>query len=158
MDTEPLSYESFSRTAPAVRDGLLSIGKSIDESGQDKALTELIKLRASQINGCAFCIQYHLNAGRKLGIATAKLDLLPGWRDAGIYTTREQAALAWTEALTKPGDSNAQQAARQGLEPHFTSQEIVFLTATIGLINAWNRIGAGLHFAPPIPAADHPRD
>ncbi len=71
------------------------------DSGLDKALTELIKIRASQINGCAFCVQFHLNLARKAGVPQTKLDLVAVWRDAGVFTAREMAALAWTEALTQ---------------------------------------------------------
>lgn len=91
-------YEEFAKTASHA--ALLALGKSVDESGLEKPLSELVKLRASQINGCAFCIQYHLNVARQLGVAGEKLDLVAAWREAGVFSAREMAALAWTETLT----------------------------------------------------------
>src|SRR5271170_3665894 len=95
-----LDYEEFTNTAPEAAKALFALGKAVDASGLAKDLTELVKLRASQINGCAFCIQFHLNRARQQGVAGEKLDLVAAWRDAGIYTPREMAALAWTEILT----------------------------------------------------------
>src|ERR1700744_4044209 len=95
-----MEYTGFTRTAPAVVAALTAISKAVSDSGLDKALTELIKIRASQINGCAFCVQYHLNAARKLNLSEIKLGLVAVWHEANIFTARERAALAWTEALT----------------------------------------------------------
>lgn len=145
-------WVSFERTAPAVVSALFALGKAVDESGLDKELTELIKVRASQINGCAFCLQFHLNLARKLGTAPAKLDLLPVWPETKIYSGRERTALAWTEALSRMDSQPVSEAAFTSLKPWFSETEIVFLTSAIGAINAWNRIAGGLNFAPPIPA------
>src|ERR1700688_2700134 len=95
-----LSYEDFAKAAPDAYAALGALGKAVDESGLEKSLTELVKLRASQMNGCAFCVSFHLNMLRKVGVAQEKIDLLPVWREAGVYSERELAALAWTEALT----------------------------------------------------------
>ena len=143
-----VDYAGFARIAPGIRDGLIAASAAIDASGLEKSLTELIKLRASQINGCAFCIRLHLDLARRIGIEAEKLDLLTGWRDAGVFSRREAAALAWTEALTSPGDRAAAAAARAGLASQFDEREIVHLTAAIGLINGWNRIAIGLGFPP----------
>lgn len=145
-------WTSYEQTAPAVVSALLALGKAVDESGLDKKLTELIKVRASQINGCAFCLQFHLNLARKLGIAPAKLDLLTVWPETEIYSGRERAALAWTEALSRMGSQSVPETAFTGLKAWFSETEIVFLTSAIGAINAWNRIAGGLNFTPPIPA------
>ncbi len=146
-----LSYEQFELIAPGARSALLAMGKAVDESGLEKTLTELIKLRVSQINGCAFCVQLHLNVGRRLGLTAAKLDLVAAWRDAGVYSPRELAALAWAEHVTKLGDSDATVRLRAALDAHFSEAEVVHLTVAIANINAWNRIAATLHFPPPIP-------
>ena len=146
-----ISMEDFASRAPAAPAALRRLGEAIDASGLDKALTELVKLRASQINGCAYCVQFHLNLLRKLGVAPEKLDLVAVWREAGIFSEREAAALAWTEALTEALKDGASDDAYAALLTQFTEQEAIFLTAAIGLINAWNRIGVGLRFAPPIP-------
>ncbi len=146
-----VGMEDFASRAPAVPAALRRLGEAIDASGLDKALTELVKLRASQINGCAYCVQFHLNLLRKLGVAPEKLDLIAVWREAGIFSAREAAALAWTEALTEAPKHDASDEAYAALLSQFSEQEAIFLTAAIGLINAWNRIGVGLRFAPPIP-------
>ena len=140
------SYEDFARTVPAAQAALRALGKAVDESGLDKALTELIKVRASQINGCAFCLQMHLGIARKLGIAAEKLDLLPVWREAGIFSARETAALAWTEALTTLGPYGAPDEVYTQVLKEFSAGEATFLTVSIGTINQWNRIAIALRF------------
>lgn len=153
MSVNPrIKQEDFYRIAPAARDALIALGKAVDESGLEKPLTELIKLRASQINGCAFCVQFHLTIARKLGVPAAKLDLVAAWSDTDIYSARERAALAWTEALTNFAHGEATEKAYAALMREFTEGEISFLTAAIANINAWNRISVGLRFAPLLPA------
>lgn len=146
-----ISYEEFAQKAAASHAALLALGKSVDESGLEKPLTELVKLRASQINGCAFCVQLHLNIARKLGVAGEKLDLVAAWREAGVFTPREMAALAWTEALTEMSAEVASGAGYSALRQHFTETEALFLTVTVGTINQWNRIAVALRFPPPVP-------
>ncbi|MBA5688012.1 carboxymuconolactone decarboxylase family protein [Rugamonas apoptosis] len=152
--TPRLDYASFSQLAPAAGAALRALGQAVDDSGLDKSLTELLKLRASQLNGCAFCLQYHLNLARALPQppAPAKLDLLATWRDAHVYTARERAALAWTEALTLMAGHHVDDAVHQELERHFNTAEIAFLTAAVANINAWNRIAGALRFTAPVPA------
>jgi len=144
-------WNDFDLTAPAVTIALRALGQAVDDSGLDKSLVELIKLRASQINGCAYCIQYHLNVARRLGVVPAKLDLVAAWREAGVYTVRERAALAWAEALTLMAGRHVSDAIYTELQAQFSEIEITFLTAAIGAINAWNRIAGALQFAPSIP-------
>jgi AhpD family alkylhydroperoxidase len=102
-----ISYEEFSKIAAPVQDALLALGKIADDAGLDKVLTELVKLRASQINGCAFCLQLHLNVARKLGVPTKKLDPVGVWPETDVFSPREMAALEWTEALTALTDHGA---------------------------------------------------
>ncbi|MBN8945057.1 MAG: carboxymuconolactone decarboxylase family protein [Rhizobiales bacterium] len=142
-----IGYEAYGTIAPAVRAALTALGKAVDDSGLDKALTELLKLRASQINGCAFCIQYHLHLARKAGVPAVKLDLVAAWAEAGIYSPRETAALAWTEALTVNPGLGATDALYASVREQFSETELAFLTAAIANINAWNRIAASLRFA-----------
>jgi AhpD family alkylhydroperoxidase len=127
------------------------LGQAVDDSGLDKQLTELLKLRASQLNGCAFCLQFHLNLARKLGLAQVKVDLVATWRDAGVFSARERVALAWTEALTLMAQQPVADALYDELRAEFSESEITFLTTTVGAINAWNRIAGALQFTPPIP-------
>ncbi|MFG1215164.1 carboxymuconolactone decarboxylase family protein [Xanthobacter flavus] len=146
-----LSYEAFAKTAAYA--ALLALGKSVDESGLEKPLTEIAKLRASQINGCAFCIQYHLTVARRLAVPPEKLDLIAAWREAGVFTPRELAALAWTEALTVTSGGPPSDADYAGLLAVFSAEEAMHLTVAIGTINQWNRIAVALRFAPPLARA-----
>jgi AhpD family alkylhydroperoxidase len=147
-----LTWNQFDKFAPAVTVALRSLAQAVDESGLEKSLIELIKVRASQINGCAFCIQFHLNLARRLGVAPAKLDLLAAWGEAGIYDARERAALGWAEALSRMAERAVGDTAYAELLGQFSESEIAFLTSAIGTINAWNRIAGALQFAPPVPS------
>jgi AhpD family alkylhydroperoxidase len=111
----------------------------------------LIKIRVSQMNGCAFCVQYHLNDARKLNIAAEKLDLLATWREAGIFSEREYAAMEWAERVTLLAAHPIGDEAFAALGKHFSEREIVFLTTAVGQINFWNRVAAPFRFTPPIP-------
>ena len=151
--TPHVTYETFTSLAADAYAGLSSLGTAVDASGLDKSLTELVKLRVSQMNGCAFCIQFHLNAARKLGVDAAKLDLVAAWQDAGVFSEPEMAALAWAERLTLLAGDTVPDDAFAALRAHFSQTEAVFLTVAIGTINAWNRLGVGLRFQPPPPRA-----
>lgn len=145
-----VSYQTFTKAAPDVYAALSSLGKAISESGLEKELVELVEVRASQMNGCAFCLQFHLNTARRLDISGEKLDLVAVWREAGIFSARELAALAWTEELTALGMHGPSDEAWAAVREEFSEEEAIFLTAAISTINSWNRIGASLRFAPPI--------
>lgn len=147
-----IDWDEFTTTAPAIAAALRALGAAVDESGLDKQLTELLKLRASQLNGCAFCLQYHLNIARRIDIPRAKVDLVAVWRDAPIFSARERAALAWCEALTTMAQHHVADAVYDALCAHFTRPEVLHLTAAIGAINAWNRLAGGLRFTPQVPA------
>ena len=110
-----------------------------------------MKLRVSQINNCAFCLQIHLNVSRKLGVPQEKLDLVATWEEAGIFSEKECAALAWAEALAHLAGHSVSDAAYAAVREHFSEEEVVFLSVSIATINAWNRLGAAFRFAPPIP-------
>ena len=146
-----ISYDSFAKTVPAAQAALIAMGKTADESGIDKEIVELVKLRVSQINNCAFCLQIHLNVSRKLGLAQTKLDLVATWEEAGIFSEKECAALAWAEALTKLDGRSVSDAVYEAARRHFSESELLFLSTAVATINAWNRLGAAFRFAPPIP-------
>jgi AhpD family alkylhydroperoxidase len=150
MSNVRIAYDTFQRTAPAARDALLAMGKTADDSGFDKEIVELAKLRVSQINNCAFCLQIHLNVSRKLGVPQEKLDLVATWHEAGIFSERECAALAWAETLTRLADRSVPDEAYEAVRRHFSEAEVIFLSVAIGAINAWNRLGAAFRFAPPV--------
>jgi AhpD family alkylhydroperoxidase len=149
-----MNYDEFAKAAAPVQDALLALGKIVDDSGLDKGLIELVKLRASQINGCAFCLQFHLNIARKRGMPAEKLDLVGVWRETDIFNQPETAALAWTEAMTALAGEESRSAADRALREHFTAAEILYLTVAIGTINQWNRIAIGLRFPPPVPTRE----
>ena len=146
-----IEFAEFEQIAPEARAALTALSKAVGDSGFDKALTELIKIRASQINGCTFCVQFHLNLARKFGVPQTKLDLVAVWRDAGIFNAREMAALAWTEALTHVTPSGVADEDFSAVHKEFGESELVFLTAAVASINAWNRIAMAFRFSPPIP-------
>lgn len=142
------AYEGFAADTVAA---LLALGRAVSDSGLDKQLTELLKIRVSQINGCAFCLQYHLNQARQLPVPAVKIDLVATWAEAGIYSARERAALAWAEALTWMAARPVDDVFYRDLVNQFSEREAAHITAAIANINAWNRIAGALQFAPPIP-------
>ena len=106
-------------------------------------LMELVKLRASEINGCANCINMHASEARERGETEQRIYLLPAWREAPCYSDRERAALSWTEALTRLSEGHERATAYETLKHHFTEEEQVKLTVMINIINGWNRIAVG---------------
>jgi AhpD family alkylhydroperoxidase len=144
-----MDMDRYARIAPGVVRALLALGAAVDESGLDKDVTELLKIRISQLNGCAFCLQYHVNLARRQGVAAGKLDQVAAWRDAPGFSPRERAALAWSEALTTMGQAHVDRAVYTQLCGEFDAAEVAHLTAAVGAINAWNRIAGGLRFTPP---------
>jgi AhpD family alkylhydroperoxidase len=143
-----VDYQTFLSLAPDAYGGLAALSKTVDASGLDKQLTELVKLRVSQINGCAFCVAIHLKMARKFGVDQAKLDLVATWCDAGLFSDREIAALAWAEQTTLLAGSPPPDEAYAALREQFSESEAVFLTVAVATINAWNRLGVGLRFSP----------
>ena len=114
-------------------------------------LVELVKTRASQINGCAYCLHMHTSDALKEGERPERLFLLDAWRESRMYTPKERAALAWTEAVTRIAETGAPDADYDGLKDHFSPEEIVELTLLIATINAWNRLAISFR-------AHHPHD
>ena len=125
----------------------------VDQSGLDPKLHELIKIRASQINGCAYCLAMHTRDARKLGESDERMHLLDAWREAPVFTPREQAALAWTEALTLIADSHAPDDVYEQVRRQFSEQEIVKLSAAIAAINTWNRLAIAFRTPPQVESA-----
>ncbi|MGH7442446.1 MAG: carboxymuconolactone decarboxylase family protein, partial [bacterium] len=134
----------FTGAFPDPYQALGVIGKTATEAGLERPLIELVKLRSSQLNGCAYCLSFHTALAKKLGIPQAKLDLLAAWRDSPIYSERERAALAWTEALTLLAVRHPEEVERAEAGRVFGASQFMALTVTIGLINQWNRICGGL--------------
>ena len=139
-------YEDFRKID--AYDVVAALGQVASKAGIDKQLLELVKLRASQINGCAFCVQFHILQGERLGVPADKLNLVVVWREAPQFSPRERAALAWTEALTQleggVGDEVYAQASAE-----FSEQELLYLTSAVASINVWNRFGVAYRWTPP---------
>jgi len=141
-------YKDFMTLAPDAYATVLALGKIAANAGIDRQLLELIKLRASQINGCAFCVQYHIMESEKLGVPTDKLNLVVVWREAPQFSQRERAALAWTEALTLLASGVSDEVYAEA-NREFSEKELTYLTSAIASINVWNRFGAAFRWTPP---------
>src|SRR5258708_2378741 len=135
---------------PAAMQPWIALGKTIQTNGLEPLLRELVMTRASQINGCAFCIHHHTIDARKYGETEERLHLLSAWRESGLYSDRERAALGWTEALTLVSETHAPDDAYEALRRHFTEDEQVKLTLLIVQVNAWNRIKIGFRAVHPV--------
>lgn len=134
------------QTAPEGYAALRNVEVYLARSGLPKRLIELVKMRSSQINGCAYCLDVHAKDARKAGETEQRLYLLDAWRESPLYSPAERAALAWTEALTNVAETRAPDADYEALRPHFSDKEIVDLTYLVGMINFWNRLAIGMRY------------
>jgi AhpD family alkylhydroperoxidase len=141
-------YTDFQKLAPDAFEVVRTLGQLAAKAGLDKQLLELIKIRASQINGCAFCLQYHILQSETLGVPADKINLVAVWREAPQFSPRERAALAWTEALTVLSNGVSDEIYAQA-NAEFSEKELVYLTSAIVSINTWNRFGAAFRWTPP---------
>ena len=137
-------------SSPAVK-SLQDAQAQIEASGLEYSLIELVKMRASQINGCAYCLHMHSQDARRAGEREERLHLLAAWRESSLYNERERAALAWTEAVTHLAETGAPDADFEAVKRLFTEAEIVNLTLAIAMINLWNRIAVPLRTQHPKP-------
>src|SRR4030088_626314 len=146
------SRMNFYQAAPDTIKALSALEAQIQGSGLEKPLIELVKTRASQINGCAFCINMHTQDARKHGETELRLYLLNASREAPVYTDRERAALAWTEAVTWISETHAPDDVYEEVRKQFSEEETVNLTMLVATINAWNRLSIGFRSMPPVRA------
>jgi AhpD family alkylhydroperoxidase len=141
-------YADMQRQTPDIFSAVRALGQLAADAGLENEIVELVKLRASQINGCAFCVQFHILQSEKFGISPDKLNLVVTWREAPQFSPRERAALAWTEALTNlaggVGDEVYAQASEQ-----FSEKDLTYLTCAIAAVNVWNRFGVAYRWSPP---------
>jgi AhpD family alkylhydroperoxidase len=128
------------QAAPDAMKAMAALDSAIESSGLEPSLIDLVKTRASQINGCAFCIHLHTREARGRGESETRLYLLDAWRESPLYTDRERAALAWTEAVTLVSQTHVPDAVYDEVKRHFAEGELVKLTLLVATINAWNRI------------------
>lgn len=141
------------KIAPKAVQAIMGLETYVAQSGLEQSLLELVKIRASQINGCAFCLHMHTNDARKLGESEDRMHLLSAWRESPLYTPRERAALAWTEALTLLAQTHAPDADYEEMRRHFTEEEAVKLAMAIMTINVWNRLAVGFRRIHPVAKA-----
>src|SRR5882762_11890252 len=140
--------KDFRALAPDADEFVLGLNQAAAKAGIDRQLLELIKLRASQINGCAFCVEYHILQGESLGVPQDKLNLVVVWREAPQFSRRERAALVWTEALTLLSEGVSDEVYAEA-SAEFSEKELTYLTSAVAAINVWNRFGAAYRWTPP---------
>ncbi len=138
----------YGKAAPGALRAMLALGKYTETCGLERSLLELLKTRASQINGCAYCIDMHTQDARANGETEQRLYALDAWRETPFFTDRERAALAWTEAITRISDGHAPDYVFEQARAHFTDEELVNLTMAIIAINGWNRLAIGFRSVP----------
>lgn len=141
----------YFKEAPDLMKAMLNMEQTAKSAGLDKFLYELVKMRASQINGCAYCLHMHSTDARKMGETEMRLYMLNAWRESSLYTPAERAALAWTEAVTLISETHAPDDVYNELKKHFSDREIVALTLLINTINSWNRFAIAFK-------SQHPKD
>ena len=138
--------------APEAIKAMLALEASFAAGGLEPSLRDLVKLRASQINGCAFCIHLHSTHLREAGEGEMRLYMLNAWRESTLYSPRERAALGWTDSLTRLAETGAPDADYDAVKAEFSDAEQVQLTLLIGAINSWNRLQVGFRAAHPADA------
>jgi AhpD family alkylhydroperoxidase len=139
---------NYAKAAPGGVHAMYKLQKYVEDSGLEPSLLELVKTRASQLNGCAYCIDMHTIDARAIGESEQRLYLLNAWREAPFYTERESAALAWTEAVTLISESHASEEDYAEARAQFSEQELVNLTMAIIAINGWNRLAISFRAVP----------
>ena len=138
--------------APATLQAMLTLQQAANRTGLEQALLELVKLRVSQINGCAFCIDMHYREAVKAGETPARLYLLDAWTETDLYTARERAALRWAEALTRIADGHVTDDDFAAARAEFSEAELAGLTLAVVAINGWNRFNVGFRTPPQLAA------
>jgi AhpD family alkylhydroperoxidase len=142
---QPLDYNSI---APEVLRPQFTAGTLVRQSGLPPKLLTLVEIRASQINGCAFCLALHAREADAAGETRDRIMGLPAWREASWYDERERAALEWTEALTRMSERRPDEDLLARMRRHFDDKELVYLTLAINTIDSWNRFNVGFHTPP----------
>ncbi len=138
----------FYKASSEAMKAMMALEVAVSKLGLEQSLIELVKLRASQINGCAYCVDMHTTDARKAGETERRLYNVSVWREAPFFTERERAALAWTEAMTRLAETHAPDADYEMASAQFSEKELVDLTLAINAINSWNRFGVGFRKMP----------
>ncbi len=139
---------NYDKAASGAYRAMSQLEQYVRNCGLEASLIELVKIRASQINGCAFCIDMHTKDARAAGESEQRIYLLSAWRESPFYSERERAALQWTEALTLIADNHVPDDIYEYVRPHFTDEELVNLTLAVSTINAWNRFAISFRSEP----------
>ena len=134
--------DPYTEGPEAIR-AMLALEEHVQNSGLERPLIHLVKTRASIVNGCSYCLHMHTREARRDGESETRLHMLGAWQESSLFTARERAALAWTDALTRLADTHAPDEAWAAASGAFSSAELVELTLLIGAINVWNRIAVG---------------
>ena len=134
----------YPKIAPAAYEAMMGLEKYLEGCGLDAKLMHLVKLRCSQINGCAFCIDMHSRDARLAGEPERRVHGVAGWEESTLFDEKERAAFAWAESLTRVGETHAPDDVWERVRAHFSEKELADLTWLVAAINAWNRIGVGL--------------
>jgi len=141
----------FRKAAPDAYQAVVALDRYVvRDSGLEPRLIHLIKIRASQINGCAYCVDMHIRHALGDGLSQQWINMLPVWQESPLFEARERALLEWTEALTLLADTRAPDAAYEAARAFFSEEELTKLTVAIGLINVWNRVAVGFRTQHPI--------
>lgn len=144
-----MDMPTFRKLTPVLAEALGQAAKAVKAGGLGDDLVELVKLRASQINGCAFCVGMHVAEARKAGLDEGKMLMLPTWREASLFSDRERAALDWAEALTLVSQTHVPDPVFEEVCRHFTDAKLAQLTAAIVVVNSWNRVAVAYRFTQP---------
>lgn len=139
---------AYAKVAPEGYRAMATLNRYVENCGLEPLLLELVKMRASQINGCAYCLDMHSKDARALGETEQRLYTLSAWREAPFYSERERAALLWTEELTLLSERDADDAIYETVRRHFSEEEMVNLSLAIIVINGWNRLAVGFRSLP----------
>jgi AhpD family alkylhydroperoxidase len=139
---------NYAKVAPGVYDALDALDRYLNESGLDETILHLVRLRTSQVNGCAYCIDMHWKDLRALGEREQRLYSLDAWRESPYYTDRERAALAWAEAVTLLTDGHVPEQVYDQARSQFSAKELCDLTLAVATINAWNRLSISARLDP----------
>jgi AhpD family alkylhydroperoxidase len=150
--TPRIEFKKAGQALPEAMKALLALEASIKASGLEQSLIELVKMRASQINGCAYCLHMHSTDARAHGESEQRLYQLSAWHESPLYTDRERAAFAWTDAVTRVADTHVPDDVYEIVRGQFNEQEIVKLTVLVATINLWNRMAISLRTVPPVDA------
>ena len=143
----------FYAKAPALMKAVSALNEAVEKCGLDVGLMHLVKLRASQINGCSYCVEMHSREARRDGETEMRLYLVAAWKESPLFSERERAALAWTETVTTISDNGVPDDLYERTLEHFSEEELVKLTVVIGMINTWNRLCISFHAIHPMPSA-----